>query len=150
MTLSSTHTRLTRTSSDLRLLSAVLLPPSPILKADDFPTSTTTGEIPILLEATTQVCASACDGELILGLYNVAEESKLTPRRDKVTHIKNWMYEELDNTCTTAELSDGRYHNAESPGDSGCPMPFAARLKTESFRLRTTASLVLTSGGQAH
>jgi len=48
--LSSTHVRLTRTSSDLRLLAATLCPPSPILSPDDLLSPSTSGEIPLIID----------------------------------------------------------------------------------------------------
>lgn len=48
---SSTHVRLTRTSSDLRLLAATLCPPSPILTSNDLVLSpSTSGEIPLVID----------------------------------------------------------------------------------------------------
>ncbi|KAG0707442.1 hypothetical protein DFH29DRAFT_895773 [Suillus ampliporus] len=48
--LSSTHVRLTRTSSDLRLLATILGPPSPILKPSNLLSSSTSGEIPLIID----------------------------------------------------------------------------------------------------
>ncbi|KAN0100349.1 hypothetical protein V8E55_000333 [Tylopilus felleus] len=127
MVSSSTHMRLTRTSSDLRMLSAILLPPSPILKANDLLISSTSGEIPILLEATTHVCDSPLPtfGEPP-GLRDVAKELKLIDKVDITggntrdsTCTDEALVEELDNTHATLEVSNGR-HEAEPPSDS-CP-----------------------------
>ncbi|KAI9570303.1 hypothetical protein HD554DRAFT_406035 [Boletus coccyginus] len=124
MVFSSTHTRLTRTSSDLRILSAILLPPSPILKADDLLISLTSGEIPILLEATTH----ACDSPLpTLGgpprLRDVAKEQKridhLDTRdltRSDEALFENWICEESGGMCIAAESPNRRH--AELPSDS--------------------------------
>ncbi|KAG2155541.1 hypothetical protein DEU56DRAFT_976126 [Suillus clintonianus] len=48
--LSSTHVRLTRTSSDLRLLAATLCPPSPILTPNDLLAPSTFSEIPLIID----------------------------------------------------------------------------------------------------
>lgn len=129
MVFSSTHTRLTRTSSDLRMLSATLLPPSPILKADDLLISSTSGEIPILLEATIHVCDSPLPTfDEPPGLRNVAKEPKPIDKldntvgrtrdltRDVEALFQNWMF---GNSADLAhEFVDGRH--SEPPRDS-CP-----------------------------
>lgn len=126
MVFSPVHTRLTRTSSDLRILSAVLLPPSPILKPDDLLTSSTSGEIPIFFETTAHVC----DSPLPLSrdskpprLWNLGKELKTTDNTGDIGNFKltrgdeappeNWMGMESDRICITAELSNNRH--AESP-----------------------------------
>ena len=122
MIFGSVHTRLTRTSSDLRTLSAVLLPPSPILKADDFLACSASGEIPILLEATTHVCDSVLPvfGEP-RGLRSVAKELKPTDklairntrdlaRGDEASSPENWTYRESgSDTCSAPEFSNTRH-----------------------------------------
>ncbi|KAH0838055.1 hypothetical protein J3R83DRAFT_6295 [Lanmaoa asiatica] len=132
MVFSSTHTRLTRTSSDLRILSAILLPPSPILKADDLLVSSTSGEIPVLLEAMTRTCDSPFPtyGESPgYRLGDDAEEPELIDKLDATGNIRdltrsdealleNWMREESDpdDRYIAAELSNGSH--AISPSDS--------------------------------
>jgi hypothetical protein len=134
MAFSSTHARLTRTSSDLRVLSAILLPPSPVLKADGLLISSISGEIPILLETTRH--ASACDSPLPTsgeppGLCDVAKELKLNEnklnttgntreltRSDEVL-LENWVREESDDMDIAAEFADKRH--SEPPSDS-CPV----------------------------
>lgn len=140
MAFSSTHARLTRTSSDLRMLSAVLLPPSPILKADDLLISSTSGEIPILLEATTH----ACDPPLRTfgeppGLCDVAKELKqmdnkldTTGDRRDLTRSdeafpENWMCEESDDMHLVVELTNKRH--AEPPDDSCLVRAVSSELK---------------------
>ena len=143
MVFSTTHTRLTRTSSDLRVLSATILPPSPILKADDLLISSTSAEIPILLpEATTH----ACDSQPPTlreppGLCDVAEEPDpisdkldttrnmrdLTPS-DEALH-ENWMCGESDDIAV--KLPNGRH--AESPTNSRRPGAISGELNTAMY-----------------
>ena len=120
MVSSSIHTRLTRTSSDLRILSAVLLPPSPILKPDDLLISSTSGEIPILLEARTH----ACNAPLTLSeppeFWNLGKLSTTGNMRNLTRHDEalreHWMHVESDELCyITAELQNDCH--AQSPGD---------------------------------
>lgn len=130
MVFSSTHTRLARTSSDLRILSAILLPPSPILKADDLLISSTSGEIPILLKSTTHACDSPLPtfGEPP-GLCDVVEEPKLIDKPDTTRNTRNstrgdeallegWMCEESDDMYNATDFHNGRH--AESLSDP-CP-----------------------------
>ncbi|KAG6380913.1 hypothetical protein JVT61DRAFT_5305 [Boletus reticuloceps] len=119
MVFSSAHTRLTRTSSDLRMLSAILLPPSPVLNADDLLISSTSGEIPILLEATTHGCDSPLPtfGEP-LGLRDV-DKDKLDITVENVARdltrsdeslLENRMCGESDSddVCITPEFPNER------------------------------------------
>ncbi|KAH7916465.1 hypothetical protein BJ138DRAFT_474983 [Hygrophoropsis aurantiaca] len=55
----SAHYRLTRTSSDLRALAAPLAPPSPTLIVGDFLGTSGSGEIPLLLDLSSDVFTSA-------------------------------------------------------------------------------------------
>lgn len=127
MVFSSIHTRLTRTSSDLRILSAVLLPPSPILKADDSLISSTSGEISILLEAATHACDSPLPFREPPELWSLGEELKMIDSKPDATVDmrdltrgdealpENWGVES-DEICITAELPNNRH--AEVPSDS--------------------------------
>lgn len=128
MAFSSTHARLTRTSSDLRMLSAILHPPSPVLKADDLLISSTSGEIPILLEATTHACDSTLPTFGEPGLCGVAKELKLNENkldtigntgdltRSDEALVENWMCEESDDMYIAAEFANKRH--AEPSSDS--------------------------------
>lgn len=141
MVFSSTHTRLTRTSSDLRILSAILLPPSPILKADELLIFSTSGEIPILLEATTHACDSPLStfpGES----QDVAEEPKLIDKLDTIGNtrdptrsdealLENWMCEESDDTYVATERPNGRH--AESPSDPCSAGAVASELRNAIY-----------------
>ncbi|KAG9314094.1 hypothetical protein JVU11DRAFT_4875 [Chiua virens] len=132
---STTHTRLTRTASDLRALSAILLPPSPILRADNLLISLTSDEIPILLEATTHTCDSPlphppglCDPTEELNLIDklgATENTRGLTRGDEALH-ENWILCEELETCTT-RLPNGRH--AEPPNYSFPPEAVPSELK---------------------
>ncbi|KAG8219544.1 hypothetical protein J3R82DRAFT_494 [Butyriboletus roseoflavus] len=145
MVFSLTHTRLTRTSSDLRILSAILLPPSPVLNADDLLISSTSGEIPILLpEATTHACDSPLPTfEELPGLCDVAgepidkldttENTRDLTRSDEALR-GNWMCGGSEDMHIAVKLPNGRH--AESPSDS-------CRARTVSGGLKNGRSSVL-------
>lgn len=65
--LSSTHVRLTRTSSDLRLLATMLCPPSPILTPNDLLSPSTSGEIPLIIDFVIDKFSTPLNSPLIFG-----------------------------------------------------------------------------------
>ena len=141
MVFDTTRIRLTRTSSDLRTLSAALLPPSPILKADDLLPRSISGEIPIFFEATTPLCESPARPRNPPGLWNLGEE--ITYRADTTANTwnvisgdealpENWMAVESNEGCISAKLSKGRH--AVSPSDSFLAWAIVCKLKSVSRR----------------
>ncbi|KAG1827839.1 hypothetical protein DFJ58DRAFT_880161 [Suillus subalutaceus] len=113
--LSSTHVRLTRTSSDLRLLAITLCPPSPILKSSDLLSPSTSGEIPLIIDSVIDKFSTSLNSPLRFGYDTDVCTLPKSSRLEKNIAATQGKVSKLPRSQMTASSLAGLSSNLASP-----------------------------------